>query len=116
MTSKLIILGSSNAVPSVGHENTHLLLTTPLRNVLVDCATNPLLRLEQVGLDPIRLTDIILTHFHPDHVSGVPLLLIVSYSVRRDASLSSEDHVRVVPRRVHDVPLARNFPLFGEIG
>ena len=76
MTSKLIILGSSNAVPSVGHENTHLLLTTPNRNVLVDCATNPLLRLEQVGLDPIRLTDIILTHFHPDHVSGLPSLIM----------------------------------------
>jgi len=33
-------------------------------------------RLEQAGVDFNELTDIIITHFHPDHVSGVPLLLM----------------------------------------
>jgi len=73
---KLIILGSSNAVSSKDSENTHMILAGETRTVLVDCVNNPIHRLDQVGLDFKDLTDLILTHFHPDHVSGVPLLLM----------------------------------------
>ena len=72
----LIILGSSNAVPSIDHENTHMALITNERKVLVDCASNPTVRLQLSGVEPNEITDIILTHFHPDHVSGIPLLLM----------------------------------------
>ena len=74
--SKLIILGSSNAVSSKDSENTHMVLLGEERNVMVDCVNNPIHRLEQAGVDFNDLTDLILTHFHPDHVSGVPLLLM----------------------------------------
>ncbi len=43
---------------------------------MVDCVSNPILRLEKAGLDFDDLTDLIVTHFHPDHVSGLPLLLM----------------------------------------
>jgi ribonuclease Z len=46
------------------------------RSVLIDCVNNPIVRLRQAGVKLDRLTDMILTHFHPDHVSGVPLLLM----------------------------------------
>jgi ribonuclease Z len=36
----------------------------------------PTIRFSEVGISPNQITDIILTHFHPDHVSGVPLLLM----------------------------------------
>jgi ribonuclease Z len=74
--SKVIILGSSNAIPTKDHENTHMVIVGEERMVLVDCVSNPILRIEQAGLDFNRLTDLIITHFHPDHVSGVPLLLM----------------------------------------
>ncbi len=74
--SKVIILGSSNAIPTKDHENTHMVVIGEERMVLVDCVSNPVLRLEQAGLDFNDLTDIIITHFHPDHVSGLPLLLM----------------------------------------
>lgn len=74
--AKVIILGSSNAVPSKDHENTHLVIIGEKRAILVDCVSNPIIRLEQAGVDFNQLTDIIITHFHPDHVSGVPLLLM----------------------------------------
>lgn len=73
---KVIILGSSNAVPSKDHENTHLVIVGRERTILVDCVSNPVVRLEQAGVDFNDLTDIVITHFHPDHVSGVPLLLM----------------------------------------
>lgn len=72
----IVVLGSANAVPDEHHENTHLLITEGDRSVLIDCTGNPVAELKRAGVDPDRLTDLILTHFHPDHVSGVPLLLM----------------------------------------
>lgn len=76
MSHRLIVLGASNAVPSQAYDNTHLLLVAPNRMVLIDAPGSPLRRLSAAGVDPLRLTDVIVTHFHPDHVSGLPLLLM----------------------------------------
>lgn len=74
--SKVIILGTSNAIPSAEHENTHMAIVGEERTVLVDCVSNPIVRLEKAGIELDQITDLVLTHFHPDHVSGAPLLLL----------------------------------------
>jgi ribonuclease Z len=74
--AKLIFLGTSNALPSEEHENTHMVVMGEQHNVLIDCPNSPFLRFQKAGLDFNLLTDLILTHFHPDHVSGVPQLLM----------------------------------------
>jgi len=86
--AQLIILGSSNAIPSADHENTHMALITPERKVLIDCASNPIVRLEKAGIDVDSVTDIILTHFHPDHVAGLPLLLMDMWLMGRHHPLN----------------------------
>ena len=73
---KLIILGTSFAIPSAGHENTHMVLLGDERTVMIDCVNNPMERLKGAGLTPKSITDIFMSHLHPDHVSGVPLLLM----------------------------------------
>jgi len=85
---KLIILGSSNSVPDPTHDNTHMVLIGENSKILIDCASNPLLKLQLVGIDHQELTDIILTHFHPDHVSGLPLLLMALWLMGRDQPLN----------------------------
>jgi ribonuclease Z len=74
--SKIIILGSSNAIPDERHENTHMALAGEKSTILIDCVNNPMVRLRQAGIEYDDIRHIILTHFHPDHVSGVPLLLM----------------------------------------
>ena len=86
--TKLIVLGASNAIPSQASENTHLLVIGREHTILVDCASNPIVRLEQAGVDFNRLTDIVITHFHPDHVSGVPLLLMDMWLMGRTQPLN----------------------------
>lgn len=85
---KLIILGSANALPDEFHDNTHMLLVCETSKVLIDCGSNPILRLKRLGLEPDALTDLILTHFHPDHVAGVPPLLMNLWLMGRRRPLS----------------------------
>ena len=73
---KWFFLGSAYAVADNLHENTHMVVQGRERIMMIDCVNNPIIRLEHVGLNHHNLTDLVLTHFHPDHVSGVPLLLM----------------------------------------
>jgi ribonuclease Z len=85
---KVIILGSSNAIPTKDNENTHMVVVGDERMVLVDSVSKPVLRLEEAGLDFNNLTDLIVTHFHPDHVSGLPLLLMDMWLMGRRKPLN----------------------------
>ena len=86
--AKLIILGSSNAIPDLERENTHMALVANPGTVLVDCAGTPTVRLNQAGIVLDDISDLILTHFHPDHVSGVPLLLMNMWLLGRKNPLT----------------------------
>ena len=86
-STKLTFLGTASAVPDKDHHNTHFLIESPDRVILVDCSGNLVVRLNQIGVDPLSLTDIILTHFHPDHVSGLPLLLMDLWLLGRQKKL-----------------------------
>jgi ribonuclease Z len=91
--AKLIFLGTSNALSSESHENTHMVIVGEERTVLVDCPSYPILRFQKAGVDYKKLSDVILTHFHPDHVSGVPLLLMDMWLMGR-----------VEPVQIHGLP------------
>lgn len=85
--ARLILLGTSNAVPTEDHENTHMALVGEDGVVLIDCVSTPNVRLGRAGLSLDSITDLILTHFHPDHVSGVPLLLMNMWLMGRQRPL-----------------------------
>lgn len=87
--TKLIFLGTGAAIADEDHENTHLAVIGQERLVLIDCAGNPIVRIRnKLGIDlSQRLTELILTHFHPDHVSGTPSLIMNSWLLGRKAQL-----------------------------
>lgn len=80
---KIIILGSGSAISEEGHENTQLLVEHGPHCILIDCASSPKSRLEKAGIHFDQVTDLILTHFHPDHVAGVPVFLVESWLMGR---------------------------------
>jgi ribonuclease Z len=86
--AKVIILGSSNAIPTLNAENTHFVVVGKERMMLVDSVSNPVVRLEQAGVDFNDLTDLVVTHFHPDHASGIPLLLMDMWLMGRKRPLN----------------------------
>ena len=86
--AKLIFLGTSNAISDENHENTHMVLVGKNSVVLIDCPNNPILRFQNASVHFSRLSDLVLTHFHPDHVSGVPQLLMNMWLMGRRQPLT----------------------------
>lgn len=84
---KITFLGTASAVPSKDQHNTHMIFESDSHVVMVDCGGNPIVRLGQAGIDPLSITELILTHFHPDHVSGMPLLLMDMWLMGRKNKL-----------------------------
>ena len=85
--TELIFLGTAAAVPDIDHHNTHLALRNRAGVVLIDCGSSPLIRLEEAGIAIEEVSDIILTHFHPDHVGSLPLLLMNMWLMGRQQAL-----------------------------
>ncbi len=131
--SRLIVLGASNALGSERSANTHLVLETERRLVLIDAVNDVIVRLRQAGANPLRLTDLILTHFHPDHVAGVPSLLMDLWLLGRTEPLhvyGLEDTLartqqmmalfdwdswpNFYPVHFHPFPVEEMTPLFGD--
>jgi ribonuclease Z len=74
--TRLMFLGSASAIADHNHENSSLAIITAESTILVDCTGSPLPVLGRARINLDSISDIILTHFHPDHVSGIPLLLL----------------------------------------
>ncbi|MDY7079730.1 MAG: MBL fold metallo-hydrolase [Chloroflexota bacterium] len=85
--ARVIALGTAAAVPDEKHANTYLAVEGEQGFFLIDCADSPLTRMQRVGLVPERLRGLIITHFHPDHVAGIPILLMNVWLLGRTASL-----------------------------
>ncbi|NPA92547.1 MAG: MBL fold metallo-hydrolase [Chloroflexi bacterium] len=82
-----IVLGSAHAVPDATHANTHFVLVGKQHTLLVDAPCEVIGRLRRVGLTPNDVTDLLLTHFHPDHTAGVPMLLMSAWLQGRQTPL-----------------------------
>ena len=84
---RFIILGSANAVPKIGQDNTHLLIEGEEKLVLVDCGDNPVVKLTEAGSSILDITDLVLTHFHADHVGSLPVLIMGMWLEKRTSPL-----------------------------
>jgi len=74
--AKLTILGSAAAAPDDTREHAYMVLEGTKSALLIDCGGSPLQRLQRAGVDLDRLEHLILTHHHPDHIYGVPMLIL----------------------------------------
>ena len=85
--AKLVFLGSASAVAFEGHGNSFMVINGERSSILVDCAAAPLQRLKQAGINHDDIRDLIITHFHADHVSGLPNFLMDMWILHRKEKL-----------------------------
>ena len=71
----LHLLGTGAALSGPGRTTTMLALQGERSHLLVDCGGDAAERLTTAGVDVKRISALVLTHGHPDHVGGFPLLI-----------------------------------------
>ena len=74
MTSKirLSFLGTSGAIPTEKRNHSGILLRYEGENILIDCGEGTQRQIRKAKLNPCKITKILITHWHGDHVLGLP--------------------------------------------
>lgn len=80
---KLTIIGCGDAFGSGGRLQTSFLLETGGDQVLIDCGATTLIGMQKLGLDPNRISTILISHLHGDHFGGLVWWLVHARHVAR---------------------------------
>ncbi len=97
--ARVAFLGTSAALTSAARDNTSLVFEAAGTALLADCGGGTLHRLQRLGVDPLGLTHVVVTHVHVDHAYGLPSL------VRQLMLLGRRTPLAVVCRPEHVEPL-----------
>jgi ribonuclease BN (tRNA processing enzyme) len=73
---EIVFVGTGDAFGSGGRRNTAILLRERGKTLLLDCGPTTATGLKHLGIDPREIDAIAISHFHGDHVAGVPFLLL----------------------------------------
>lgn len=71
----LTFLGTGSAIPTIRRNHPAMLLNYKDENILIDCGEGTQTQFRKAKLNPCKLTRILITHWHADHVLGLPGLI-----------------------------------------
>ncbi len=72
---KITFLGTSSMMPTAERNHNSILFNYMNENILVDCGEGTQRQFRKADLNPVKITKILITHWHGDHVLGLPGLL-----------------------------------------
>ena len=94
---KIRILGSAPGMPTVDKHQAAVWMSVNNRNILFDCGDGTASQLLRYNLGKDVLDAIAISHFHPDHISGIYLVLQMLYLQSREKTLNI-----FLPERIQD--------------
>ena len=75
MKIPITFLGTSQAIPTAKRNHTSILLSYNSENILIDCGEGTQRQFRKAKINPCKLTKLLITHWHGDHILGIPGLL-----------------------------------------
>jgi len=72
---EIIFLGTAHAVPTPTKSHTAILFSHEDENILIDCGEGTQRQIKKAGINPCKITKILISHWHGDHILGIPGLL-----------------------------------------
>ena len=95
------LLGTGGMMPLPNRWLTSLVTRYNGSNILVDCGEGTQIAMKQAGISPNPIDVILFTHFHADHISGLPGMILSMANSDR-----TEPVVLVGPRGLREVVLS----------
>ena len=68
-------LGTGQAIPTASRNHSAVLLSYKNENILVDCGEGTQRQFRKARINPGKVTRLLITHWHGDHVLGIPGLI-----------------------------------------
>ena len=90
---KILFLGTYGAVPTAASGNTSIIISADVTSkdgeyILIDASGNPVQGLKAAGINPDKLTTLVLTHTHVDHIYAFPSLVHALFCAHRKEPLT----------------------------
>ena len=72
---EIVFLGTSSMQPTKTRNHSAILLSYEKENMLFDCGEGTQRQMRTIGVKPAKITRLFISHWHGDHVFGIPGLL-----------------------------------------
>ena len=72
---EIIFLGTSCGIPTKERNTFSALLRYYGENILIDCGEATQIQLRKIDISPSKITKILISHLHGDHILGIPGLI-----------------------------------------
>lgn len=73
---KITFLGTSGMQPTKNRNASSILINHKDENILIDCGEGTQRQLRKANISPTKITKILISHSHSDHILGLPGLII----------------------------------------
>jgi ribonuclease BN (tRNA processing enzyme) len=85
----LQFIGCGDAFGTGGRFNTCFHLVAHNVNALIDCGSSSLVGMNKLAIDRNAISTILITHFHADHIGGLPFFILeANYVLKRQSALT----------------------------